>query len=175
MLNTEYWFKTLRDVDGLDREKFADTEYIAERIFAHTDGRGWYTSTRHCLAIVEGLQSYIKPVIAPFFPDSNVTVFGFLDVFSGLIITDPYVSTCSRFDVEPTDAYGLDASDLEWLAMLNGVYELPVVISPAEILRERIYAIEKAWGDAGTWPDTADEKLAIEAAILSAVEAAKEY
>lgn len=39
------------------------------------------------------------------------------------------------------------------------------------LLAEKVRTIRKAWEAAGGWPDTAEEKIALEKAINSAVEA----
>lgn len=53
--------------------------------------------------------------------DNNVhtdcSIFGF--VWKGVFITDPYSSDCSRFEVDPTEAYGISRDDAEQLRKLN--------------------------------------------------------
>lgn len=54
---------------------------------------------------------------------SSEAAFGFYDEKSGVLIIDPYTSCCSRFIVDPMQEYGLNAGDLEWLSMMNAVYD----------------------------------------------------
>lgn len=54
---------------------------------------------------------------------SSEPAFGFYDEKSGVLIIDPYTSSCGRFIVDPMTEYGLTAGDLEWLSMMNAVYD----------------------------------------------------
>jgi hypothetical protein len=54
---------------------------------------------------------------------SSEPAFGFYDEQSGIFVTDPYVSSSNLFAVDPTQEYGLSADDLEWLSMMNAVYD----------------------------------------------------
>lgn len=47
----------------------------------------------------------------------NQPVFGFYS--RGMFISDPFVSDCSRFEVNPADAYGISLEDAEALVKLN--------------------------------------------------------
>lgn len=48
----------------------------------------------------------------------------FVDEKSGVEIVNPLVSTCGRFDVDPTEAYDIDEANAVRLAQRNGFLEV---------------------------------------------------
>lgn len=44
----------------------------------------------------------------------------FVDVKSDIEITDPFVSTCGRFEVDPVEAYDVDVETAIHMAQANG-------------------------------------------------------
>lgn len=50
-------------------------------------------------------------------PKTNLPVFGFS--INGMFIHDPFFSQCGRFEVNPTETYGLSLEDANRLVALN--------------------------------------------------------
>ena len=50
-------------------------------------------------------------------PDTDLPVLGF--PINGMFIFDPFKSECGRFEVDPTETYGLSIEDASQLAALN--------------------------------------------------------
>lgn len=44
----------------------------------------------------------------------------FIDKKSGFVITNPFLSTCERFDVDPLEAYDVDVETAKDMVAING-------------------------------------------------------
>ena len=52
--------------------------------------------------------------------------YGFADVKSGCFIYNPFLSSCGRFEVDPTEAYGISKDLADSLCSLNRTIGLDV-------------------------------------------------
>lgn len=63
------------------------------------------------------MHRFALPLVKGDDPLTGMPAFGF--EINGMFIYDPTVSDCGRFQVDPTEAYGLSAQDAKQLSMLN--------------------------------------------------------
>lgn len=80
-----------------------------------------------------------RAVILEFSPDGALdeqgrpaAAWGFTDPVSGVFITTPYLSPCSRFEVDPMTAYGLSKEEADKIMDLNdGLVRLRRILAQA--------------------------------------------